>query len=183
MIRALILAAVLASTSSAVLAQAAPPASQEPKELMVAPNAPKATPEANVSGNPGQAVSAGGPADICQELIAYLQEKQQKDAGASGGGAAPAAQESGTAGPGQSAPPGDRPQQSSGQSAPIPQQDSGSEPAQMTLAQAQALAQAGDLAGCQTATRQMRRAGVALPPGLIALAALPEDKLRAATPR
>jgi hypothetical protein len=53
----------------------------------------------------------------------------------------------------------------------------------MTLAQAQALAQAGDLAGCQTATRQMRRAGVALPPGLIALAALPEDKLRAATPR
>ena len=42
----------------------------------------------------------------------------------------------------------------------------------MTLAEGQALADANDIAGCHGATREMRRAGVDLPPALIALAAL-----------
>jgi hypothetical protein len=151
-----------------------------PKELLVAPMAATA-----VAENAGQ---GGAAADICKELVAHLQE-QQKAAGAgpsggaansgpsggpSGAGAGPAPQ---VAGPGQSSPPVDRSQQSSGQSAPIPKDSATSTPAAVTIEQAQALAAAGDLRGCQNAVRQMRRAGVALPPGLIALAALREDLL------
>jgi hypothetical protein len=162
---------------------------------MVAPNA--ATSVAETTGQ-GQ---AGGLANICHELAAYVQEQRQKAAGAnagqgggqgggagagaggapsggpSGGGANPAAQ--GAAGPGQTAPPGDRPQQSSGQAAPIPSQNSGSTSPAASIDEAQSLAQAGDLRGCQAAAQKMRRAGVALPPGLIALAALREDLLSA----
>ena len=67
---------------------------------------------------------------------------------------------------------------SSGQSAPIPGNDhrEAATP-QIGLDRAQALQQANDLQGCQNAARQMRRAGVALPPGLLALAALRADLL------
>jgi hypothetical protein len=40
------------------------------------------------------------------------------------------------------------------------------------LQQAEALAQANDIRGCRDAAQVMRRAGVALPPALIALAGL-----------
>jgi hypothetical protein len=42
----------------------------------------------------------------------------------------------------------------------------------MSVADAEALAQAGDIAACRDATRKLRLAGVAVPPPLLALAAL-----------
>jgi hypothetical protein len=49
----------------------------------------------------------------------------------------------------------------------------------MSVQQAEALAQANDIRGCRDAAQQMRRAGVALPAGLIALAGLRLDLLEA----
>jgi hypothetical protein len=43
--------------------------------------------------------------------------------------------------------------------------------------EAQAWLSAKDLRACQQAAQKMRRAGVALPPGILALAALREDLL------
>jgi hypothetical protein len=145
--RSVLLALVaIAALSSAALAQSAPP---EPKEPTAAPDAPKPAPEANVASNPRPAAPAGGPADICKELVGYLQEKQQKESA-----------------------------QPQANAAAAPAQPS--QPQQVTLEQAQALAQASDLSGCQKAAQQMRRAGVALPPALIALSGLREDLLRGA---
>ena len=49
----------------------------------------------------------------------------------------------------------------------------------MTLDQARLYASANDLRACQDAVRQMRRVGIALPNGLLALAALRPDLLEA----
>jgi hypothetical protein len=50
------------------------------------------------------------------------------------------------------------------------------------LQQAEALAQSNDIRGCRDAAQQMRRAGVALPPALIALAGLRLELLEGRTP-
>jgi hypothetical protein len=50
----------------------------------------------------------------------------------------------------------------------------------VTLNQAHAYLDANDLSVCQESARQMRRAGVAMPDGLMALAALRPDLLKAA---
>ena len=198
------LALSMAVIAHAALAQGTTPApgqspdSAQGRELMVAPSAPQQKPEAVRSGNAGQQVeSTGRPANICQELVAFLQQEAAKAAtpaggaaSASGGQAAgpgsaqnsaqgPATNQAapGTAGPGQTSPSVDRPQQSSGQAAPIPGGGANTAPTQLSLDQAQSLARANDLGGCQKSAQQLRRAGVALPPGLLALAALRDDLL------
>jgi hypothetical protein len=167
----MMLVALVATTAFAQAnAQQSPAAeSAKPPALTVAPDGPQ-KPEATASRD--QSRSSGGPSNICGELVAYL-KSQDRPKGASqprpGGQAT---------GPGQTAPPMDRPQQQSGQSAPIPPSDQSSGAPQLTVAQAEDMLQAGDLRACQRAAREMRRAGVPLPPGLMALAALREDLLQ-----
>ena len=72
-------------------------------------------------------------------------------------------------------------QASSGQSAPIPQAPSVKAPA-ISLAQAEELAGANNIAGCREAAQRVRRAGAAMPPALIALAGLKLELLQQAAP-
>jgi hypothetical protein len=145
-------------TAAVLLSSAA--TAQQTQELTPAPNAPNQQRETGVSGN-----SAGKPANVCQELVAYFKSKQ-----AAGGRASTAAPNV-----------ADKPQQDSGQSGTIPNQSRGQGSDQLTPEQAQALADANDLRACQQAAQKMRRAGVALAGGLLALAALREDLLMRAT--
>jgi hypothetical protein len=64
--------------------------------------------------------------------------------------------------------------QNDSRSAPVPPSDVTSTPkeAVMTVQEAEALAQANNLQACHDAAQEMRRAGVSMPPPLIALAAL-----------
>jgi hypothetical protein len=141
--------------------------------LRVAPNAPPTTPEVRQESG-----DARGPANICDELVAFVQkaaaegpaQKPAASAGAAPSGAPPA-------GSSNNKPSADASQQRSGFTAPVPQDNTASTASKLSSEQAQALASAHDLAGCQHAAQQMRRAGVALPPGLLALAALREDLL------
>ena len=50
----------------------------------------------------------------------------------------------------------------------------------VSLQEAEAIAQANDIRGCRDAARKMRLAGVAMPPGLLALAGLRLDLLATA---
>jgi hypothetical protein len=71
------------------------------------------------------------------------------------------------------------PQQKSGLAAPVPPPESAQKPPFVTVEQARGYLNANDLLACQQAARQMRRAGVPMPDGLIALAALRPDLLEA----
>jgi hypothetical protein len=155
-----------------------------PPALMVAPIAPKSEPEPSVDG--------GKPANICRELVAFLEQRAAQPpaspptTSAQDASAPPRAPQT----PGQSAsvppgatqstappPLGDVPQQNSGLAAPIPPGATAAKPPLLTLEQARAYANANDQRACQEAVRQMRRAGVAMPDGLIALAALRPELL------
>jgi hypothetical protein len=136
----------------------------------VAPNAPRATPE--VRSEPGN-----DRANVCEELVVFVQkasvDTSRAGSGENAGGrppAAPAAPTTSNASP-------DTSQRQSGVSAPVPQNDTTSVVVSLSLEEARSLAGAHDLRSCQKAIQQMRRAGVALPPGLLALAALREDLL------
>ena len=73
--------------------------------------------------------------------------------------------------------------QTSGLSAPIPKPpDPPTKKPSMTLEEAQALAAANDIAGCQAAARKTRREGVDMPLPLLALAALDLKYHERATP-
>jgi hypothetical protein len=140
----------------------APPQEQrsppQPKELTVAPQAPTQTEPPSLPQ---------GPASICHDLVAFLQPKP------------PAPGQT----PGPSAPPaGGQAPQASGQSAPIPQSQPAAEPGPITLEEASGYAEANNLRACQEGLQKMRRAGVALPPGLIALAALKPELLTSPQP-
>lgn len=155
---------------------------------------------------------AGGPANLCQELLAYAKappaesatpappaktaEKEPAEEGvapeaktvdaepAPGGESessqevtnqsgvateapdpdAPGANEGGTA--------EDAPQKNS-MSAPVPTDgESVSKESVISVAEAEELAAANDIAACKTAVRELRLAGVAVPPPLLALGAL-----------
>jgi hypothetical protein len=56
-------------------------------------------------------------------------------------------------------------------------------PSPAAVEKAKAAAAGNDIAGCRSATQEMRRAGVALPPPLIALAGLELKYHQAAQPR
>jgi hypothetical protein len=194
LICSLIAIAAVAERADAQQAPAAGRTSQ-PRDMVVAPEAPKKVPEAQA---PSAGASAGVPTNICRELLAFVQANAQQQASdqqpatapqqsgqspkppapqSGQSSQAPATQSGESAGPGQSSPPVDRSQQASGQSAPIPGDDKVSTQVDVTPAQAEALVKANDLKQCQGAVRDMRRAGVEMPHGLIALGALREDLL------
>jgi hypothetical protein len=117
--------------------------------------------------------TAAGPADVCRELTAFLQPKPAPGSQPAAGGQPGPNPASSAAGPSV---------QSSGQPAPVPQAPTAATPSPAATEEATAVAQANDLAGCQNAVQNMRRAGVALPPGLIALAAMKPELLGIAKP-
>lgn len=174
---------------SLVLAQGAQPAAPEqgqgkPADLTVAPNAAPSQADQQATQR-----SAGtpGPANICQELVAFLQPKPPAPPSPPAPGAAaqsgPSPKASATTSP-QAHPSGQggTPQQTSGQAAPIAQEGPKAKPLPVTLADAQGLAGSNDLRGCQDATRKLRLAGAALPSGLLALAALKPALLQPGQP-
>jgi hypothetical protein len=149
--------------------QAAPDAVPVPPEQAVAPVTSQRVPEPPAPGG-------GKPANICLELLAFIEQRTQSAAQR-----APAQQSAPQAAPVPQAPPlVDVPQQRSGIVAPVPPPESGQKPPFVTLEQARAYVNANDVLACQVAARQMRRACVPMPDGLIALAALRPDLLRTA---
>jgi hypothetical protein len=145
-----------------------------PPELMVAPIAPKQQPDQEAPG-------AERRASICQELVAFLEMRTaagdlRPSPGVKQATPSDAARDKAS----EPAPPGiDEPQRSSGLAAPVPPGESAAKPPLVTLEQAQGYLRANDVRACQAAVRQMRRAGVALPESLIALAALRPEQLEA----
>src|SRR4051812_15096494 len=155
-----------AQTAAPQQGQNAP--SVQPRGLTVAPDGPKQQPEAVRSSAAGEqrVESTGRPADICQELVAYLQQAAQQPGGTgqvqTQAGAAPPAPQAqpqnanaaGAAGPmpppaaGQTAPTVDRPQQSSGLSAPTPTAPQAPAP-NVTMSEAQAWLSTKDFRACQ----------------------------------
>jgi hypothetical protein len=206
-------AAVLVTTAllpAGLAAQtAAPPQQTAPT---VAPLEPGQRPAAITGG--GQAEQAGaqsGPADICRELVAFVQPAGRP----SGATPAPAqVQEQGKTSSGATAvtapphskaeadaarPSGEGAPTTSGMSGPVPRATTEGTPGPQAAGQSQfvtqprpappdaattpkptaamvdkalAAAAANDIAGCRSTAQEMRRAGVAMPPALIALAAL-----------
>jgi hypothetical protein len=147
-----------------VSTQAAPDAVPVPPEHTVAPNTAQRVPEAPAPGG-------GKPANICEELVAFVERRTQSAV----------QQDTPAAGPVPQPPPVvDVPQQKSGIVAPVPPPESMQKPPFVTLNQARAYLDANDLLACQETARQMRRAGVPMPDGLMALAALRPDLLKAA---
>lgn len=151
-----VLLLVLSVTLPVTLGPSNAVGAEDQKALTVAPQA-----------QPMQTEAAGhhpGPANICRDLVAFLQPKPQAPvAGAAASPSGPAPQ-------------------TSGQTAPIPQNRSSAQPASVTLEEASAYESANDLRACQQAVQKMRRAGVALPPGLLALAALRPELLTSGQP-
>ena len=120
------MAAALSSHAFGQTAEQPRPAERD-KSLAVAP---QAAPAADPRPSENEARdTAAGPANICRELVTFLEPKRAQ------------------------------PPAAAGQPGP--------------------LAKANDLEGCQKAAQQLRRAGLALPPGLIALAALKPELLGA----
>ena len=147
----------------------------------------------------------GRPANLCQELVAYL--KQPKPGGAAASQANNPALKTAVQAPTS----GNQPPQPSGQGAPtsgglsgpIPQNapqgtpgpqgaataaatsaapapaPAGPSSSTVTLEQAEGFASANDLAGCRAATQRLRLAGAPLPPALLALGALDPKFLEA----
>jgi hypothetical protein len=153
----------------------APAAAPLPPELMVAPVAPTKVAESPAPGG-------GKPANVCQELVAFVEQRTQSGAQSTPAqqtAPAPTAPAQGTTWPPAGPPFVDTPQQKSGIVAPVPPPESAQKPPFVTLEQARVYLNANDLMVCQEAARQMRRAGVPMPDGLIALAALRPDLLQA----
>jgi hypothetical protein len=161
-----------------------------------------AAPAAPAAETPAQ--QAGGPANLCQELLAFMKAPAEvatptaaapaQQAGTSStSAAAPAKPETGTGSAqkitGQAGVASDAPQpskekvasgsatnapQKESRAAPVPPSDTSSTPKDsvINVAKAEELAAANDIAQCQKTAREMRVAGVAMPPPLLALAAL-----------
>jgi hypothetical protein len=176
------MSARVASTMAAILLgtigciEAAQGQQSGAQQLNPAPNAPKTVPEPTPQGG-----SNGQPANICQELVAFLQQRNANPPQAAGVPPA-ASQPSGHAGSAQAGARaeagGDAAQRESGQVTSIPKGQTAARAPTLSLTQAQAHAAANDLGACQNAAREMRRAGVPMPDSLIALAALRRDLLQ-----
>ncbi len=189
--RTIIFAGIFALSASSAIAQTGTPR---------APSPPAA--ETAAAGQPG----SGRPANLCQELLAFMKAPppeapaasapakpaaEAKSAPASGQAVQPkapdksgSAQEiSGQSGPAHGAPDPNPKQsaqgnvqnapQTSSLSAPVPTEPTApSKESIMAVTEAQALAEANDIAACQGAARKLRLAGVTMPPPLLALTAL-----------
>src|SRR4051812_14934205 len=159
------MAAALSSHAFGQTAEQPRPAERD-KSLAVAPQAAPAA-DPRPSGNEARDTAAG-PANICRRLVTFLEPKPAQPPAAAGQpGPNPAASAAGPSVPG------------SGQPAPVPQAPAAAAPPAGGYDEANALAKANDVEGCQKAAQQLRRAGLALPPGLIALAALKPELLGA----
>lgn len=175
----IILAGAFALSASTCLAQTA--TSPEP-----APS------EAASPVDPAPVSQQGGPANLCQEILAFMKAPPPETVkpaaagtGASGGSGSNSAQAvTGQKGVATDAPePGkdnaqagsvaNAPQKDS-RAAPVPPADVTSTPKEsvLTMEAAQQLAATDDIAQCQKTAREMRIAGIAMPSPLIALAAL-----------
>ena len=121
---------------------------------VVAALAPSARAQTAGAQTAGGDPATGAPANICGELVAFLQPKP-----------APA-----------NPPPAAAPQGPTTAAPAAPTPGAGKPPA-ITLEEATGLATANDLRACQQAAQKLRRAGLALPAGLIALAALKPELL------
>lgn len=187
--RAALLLGLVSVLALSVVAFAQQPASK-PQEQTVAPSTSAAT-TAPAGG------SQNGALDVCQELVAFLQQQQAQAAGGSRAAATapqrePAPSSSTAAAqaerndskpvPGQTAPNVDKPQHESGQTGPIPPPQQASKPPIVSLDTAQQLAARGDERGCRDAAQKMRRAGMTMPDTLIALAALRPELLASPQP-
>jgi hypothetical protein len=193
--------------------QPVPPATPPQPGPTAQPEPPAAPTQAAQPTQPAQPVEQAaaqpvrrGPANICQELVAFLRQPAPAAPGApapqaasqsappaqaaqsaapptSGQSSSPVPQ--GTAAPAveaQKAPPAPQATtapQVSGQTAPIPQSPKAENSPRIPVEQAESMAQANDIAGCRDAAQRMRRAGLTMPPGLIALAGLRLDLLQA----
>jgi hypothetical protein len=163
-----------------------------------APGQPSATPPAPASSQSGR------PANLCQELVAYLRQPKPAPTGqanpalntalqapTSGNQPQPAGQGAPTTG-GMAGPiPADSRQATSGSAAApaapaspsaAPSAGPAANQTQAALEEAEALARGNDIAGCRAATQRMRLAGAPLPPALLALGALDLKYLQAAAP-
>jgi hypothetical protein len=158
-----------------------------PLELSVAPNALMTT-----AWPPG---GGAGPVNICRELTAVLQRQhapaadQQPVAQSLPTSQSPPtppsaaqADQSGSARndnnapvPGQDAPNVDKPQHESGITGPVPPGTNMFRPSPITLEQAREYESRNDILACRDAVQRMRRQGMTLPEGLLALAALRPD--------
>lgn len=145
----------------------------------------------------------GGPANLCQELLAFMTAPPPEPAPAAAAAPAKPAAESqsaqqatGQAGPAHEAPEpnanaaagGKAPEpnanaaaggkaegaeKTSSLSAPVPKAPATTtKDSVLSIDEAEALASANDIAACQNAARELRLAGVAVPPPLLALTAL-----------
>ncbi len=142
------------------------------------------------------AQAAGPPANLCQELVAFVHPKapdatpsapqpataavQAPDRGAAqqpGAGAGEVQQKSGLSGPvAQTGPGASGPQgqaQAPSQAAPAPAgAPAQKKPSPEQIAQVDAAAGANDIQACRAAAQAIRRAGVVMPAPLLALSAL-----------
>ncbi|AWN38474.1 hypothetical protein [Methylobacterium radiodurans] len=148
----------------------------------------------------GASAAPGRPADLCQELLAFVKQPEPAKQAA----ATPPQQATAVSNPsgqtqGTAAPAGGNVQQQSGLSGPVKGETptrSGSNPAlaqanaaaknppaaaalpappkpqEATIARIEAAAASGDQLSCRAAAREMRVAGVVMPPPLLALSAL-----------
>jgi hypothetical protein len=196
--RKFILAGMFALSASASQAQTPTPPQ---------PAAP-AAPAAETPADQAAASRQGGPANLCQEIVAFMKAPppeapaptgaEKKPAAASAkqgttGSGDPAKKEGGSGSAqkitGQDGVATDAPEpgkdnaasgsaknapQKESRAAPLPPADVTSTPKEsvLTVEAAEQLATANDIAQCQKTAREMRVAGVAMPPPLIALAAL-----------
>jgi hypothetical protein len=139
----------------------------EKRELKVAPSAPADTPEIT------QRSASNSPANVCQELVAFLQKGPEPGKAVGNAQASKPAHESKDT---------DQTQHKSGISAPVPSGGSSASTSTVSIEVAEAMLNAGNLSGCQEAVQKARRAGVAMPPSLLALGALRKDLLVTASP-
>ena len=147
--------------------------------------------------------AAAQPANLCQELVAFMKAPPQEDLASPKRDARPDAQpkdgNSAQEASGQSGPAHAAPEQNSGAesktsaedaqlksslSAPTPK-DSSSTPkeAVMTMEEVEELASANDIGACRNAARKLRLAGVSMPPPLLALAALRPEHQQTKSPQ
>jgi hypothetical protein len=132
-------------------------------EQKVAPTAPSSeTPDKATPNSTAQ-----GPANLCEELGAYAKTQEEKQQQAS--------QQNPVSAPAPNSPKGDekadKPQQDSGITKPVPNDAAKAGP-KVALEELRLIAERNDRDTCRTTVNTLRRAGTALPPALIALAAM-----------
>ena len=158
-----------------------------PVELLVAPNALM-----SMAGPPG---GGAGPVNICRELTAFLQQQHAPAAdqqpvaqslptsqspptppsAVQAGQSGSARKDNNAPAPGQDAPNVDKPQHESGITGPVPPGTNMFRLGPITLEQAREYESRNDVLACRDAVQRMRRQGMTLPEGLLALAALRPD--------